>query len=119
MYHIYRMLKAAEKACEVYPDLDKELLLIGVALHDIGKLKELNTNEMGVSEFTPDGNLSGHILCGIELLDHAVWEMEEKPSEEEYKLVKHMIASHHGRPRIRCDRGSRQPRKRWSSITWT
>lgn len=96
LYHIYRMLKAAEKACEVYPDLDKELLLIGVALHDIGKLKELNTNEMGVSEFTPDGNLSGHILCGIELLDHAVWEMEEKPSEEEYKLVKHMIASHHG-----------------------
>lgn len=96
LYHVYRMMKAAESICVVYPDLNKELLLIGVFLHDIGKLKELNTNELGISEFTPEGNLSGHILCGIEMLDRAVWEMEGKPAEEECRQVKHMIASHHG-----------------------
>lgn len=96
LYHIYRMMKAAESICAVYPDLNKELLLIGVMLHDIGKLKELNTNELGISEFTPEGNLSGHILSGIEMLDRAIWEMDEKPAEEEYRQVKHMIASHHG-----------------------
>ena len=82
--------------CGIYPSLNRELLLIGTALHDIGKLKELETNELGVSEFTPEGNLSGHTLCGIEMLNKAVTEMEEATDPEEYKQVKHMIASHHG-----------------------
>lgn len=96
LYHVYRMLKAAEQICGIYPKLNRELLLIGTALHDIGKLKELETNEFGISEFTPEGNLSGHTLCGIEMLNNAVTEMEEAPDPEEYKQVKHMIASHHG-----------------------
>ena len=90
------MIKAAEQICGIYPSLNRELLLIGTALHDIGKLKELETNEFGISEFTPEGNLSGHTLCGIEMLNNAVTEMEEAPDPEEYKQVKHMIASHHG-----------------------
>lgn len=96
LYHVYRMIKAAEQICGIYPSLNRELLLIGTALHDIGKLKELETNELGVSEFTPEGNLSGHTLCGIEMLNKAVTEMEEATDPEEYKQVKHMIASHHG-----------------------
>ena len=96
LYHVYRMLKAVEQICGIYPDLNRELLLIGTALHDIGKLKELETNELGISEFTPEGNLSGHTLCGIEMLNKAAAEMDQAPDAEEYKQVKHMIASHHG-----------------------
>lgn len=96
LYHKYRMMKSAMSICEIYPSLNRELLIIGTLLHDIGKLRELNTNELGVSEFTVFGNLSGHVLIGVELLTAAVYGMEDKPDAEEFRLVKHMIASHHG-----------------------
>ena len=43
-----------------------------------------------------DGTLGGHILLGIEIIDETVWEMDEKPDKEELRLLKHMVASHHG-----------------------
>lgn len=96
LYHTYRMLQSARGITKVYPALDMNLLCIGIALHDIGKLKELSTTVPGVNEFSADGTLTGHILLGIEMVDQAAWEMEEKPDPEEFRLVKHMIASHHG-----------------------
>lgn len=96
LYHTYRMLQSVRGIAKVYPSLDMNLLCIGVALHDIGKLKELSTTIPGVNEFSADGTLSGHILLGIEMVDQAAWEMEEKPDPEEFRLLKHMIASHHG-----------------------
>lgn len=96
LYHTYRMLQSARATAKVYPSLDMNLLCIGVALHDIGKLKELSTTIPGVNEFCVDGTLSGHILLGIEMVDQTAWEMEEKPDPEELRLLKHMIASHHG-----------------------
>lgn len=97
LFHTYRMMLAAESICQVYPTLNRELLIIGTALHDIGKLRELNTDGLGVPEFTSSGNLEGHVFLGIEMLIETVAGMEEKPDDEEYRLVKHLIASHHGR----------------------
>ena len=95
LFHTHRMLQAAVSIGQVY-DLDKPLLLVGVILHDIGKLQELDADDMGIATFTSDGNLSGHILLGLEMIDAAVWSMKEKPDPEELRLVKHMVASHHG-----------------------
>ncbi len=96
LYHVYRMMHAAQCMSAIYPNIDSELLVIGTLLHDIGKLRELDTNELGISTFTVDGNLSGHVLMGIEMLNEAVSGMEEKPDAEAFRMVKHMIASHHG-----------------------
>ena len=96
LYHTWRMVRAAEALHTVYPSLDKGLLLCGAALHDIGKLKELSSDGVH-TEFLPDGNLSGHILLGLEMTGRAAWEMgEDAPDGEELRLLKHMIASHHG-----------------------
>lgn len=95
LYHTYRMMEAAFSLLKVYPGLDRDLLILGTLVHDIGKLKELDTNEMGVSTFMPDGTLEGHIVLGIEMLTEAV--KDQRPNPEEFRLLKHMIASHHGK----------------------
>ena len=96
--HTKGVVRCAAKICDGMglSREDCDLAQLIALLHDIGKLKELETNELGVSEFTPEGNLSGHTLCGIEMLNKAVAEMEVASDAEEYKQVKHMIASHHG-----------------------
>ena len=101
LYHSYRMVKAADSMCNVYTGLNRELLVCGTALHDIGKIEELSTSGLGSANYTPDGRLFGHALIGIEMIDRAVAEADAKAGKETYnreevRLLKHLIASHHG-----------------------
>lgn len=102
-YHTYRMLLAAYKVCEVYPLLNRELLVSGTALHDIGKLYEIKTSDTGIATYTDMGNLCGHLMLGIEMIDREVWKQNQAHggstyNAEQIAMVKHMIASHHGQP---------------------
>lgn len=94
LFHIYSMLQAAESYVKIYSFLNKDLLFTGVILHDIGKLEELHTNEFGESEYSIEGNLTGHLYIGADLVT------KYKPkdmAQEEFLLLKHMILSHHGK----------------------
>lgn len=96
--HVVTLLRSAEKLCEVYPEIDVELLQTGVFLHDIGKTRELSC-ESGFN-YTDEGQLLGHLMIGVEMLTekiHRVTELtnEPFPKELEWRL-KHMILSHHG-----------------------
>ena len=102
-YHTYRMILAAYKLCEVYSLLNRELLVCGTALHDIGKLFELKTTDTGIASYTDMGNLFGHALLGIEMIDREVWRQNQaiggrSYNSEQVAMLKHMIASHHGQP---------------------
>lgn len=98
LFHIYRMMQLADRFCEVYP-LDRELLLTGVALHDIGKLRELNTDELGNTTYTVDGNLFGHVILGADMIleeyNNSSIEYQEE-NKERVRLLRHMVISHHG-----------------------
>ncbi len=101
VYHTSRMVDMAEAACSVYPALNKELLICGTALHDIGKIRELETSPNGGASYTVDGRLFGHSLIGIEMIDSEVIRADtlaghETYNREEVRLLKHLIASHHG-----------------------
>lgn len=96
LYHTFRMLYTARYMASIYKVLDKELLYCAVALHDIGKLQELETNPIGVADYTVDGNLYGHLLMGVEMIDHEVWSNPGVYDEEKIRMLKHCIASHHG-----------------------
>ena len=103
VYHIYRMINAAYSISEVYPLLNRELLVCGTALHDIGKLVEIKTSDTGVATYTDMGNLFGHSLLGIEMIDHEVWRRNQANGGKSYNaeqvaMLKHMLASHHGQP---------------------
>ena len=94
LYHSYRMVLAAEALCSVYTSLDKELLICGAAIHDIGKLWEYNTSEAGNAEFTPSGVLFGHLYMGASLIKQFTAGHNYDP--EKVQMLIHLILSHHG-----------------------
>lgn len=94
LWHTARMAKLAGATADTYSFLNRDLLLAGVLLHDIGKLEEMHTDEMGITEYTRDGFLFGHALLGIELVKKHAEKLET--SEEKVRCLTHIIASHHG-----------------------
>ncbi len=97
LWHVYRMLKSAAAIADVYSGLNKPLLLTGVAIHDIGKLVELDATPLGSATYSVDGSLFGHLLIGIEMVEEAASQIPDIDPEE-LRQLKHMIASHHGNP---------------------
>ena len=96
LYHVFRMLKAGEKLADVY-DVNKDLLYAGIILHDIEKVNEMNSNDLGiVDEYTRDGQLLGHIIQGIIKIETTAKNLNI--DEEKYKLIQHMILAHHYEP---------------------
>lgn len=96
LYHLYRMLKSGKFLSELY-ELNWDLLLTGILLHDIDKLTEMVSNEMGiVSHYSNEGILLGHIVTGIKLAE----QYGEKLgiSDHTRMLIQHMILSHHYEP---------------------
>lgn len=98
VHHTATMIKMALKACEVYTDLDKELLICGCALHDIGKLVELQTSQTGNASYTIEGALLGHLWAGANLIEKIYREELKQPITDDVLMLLHMIASHHGKP---------------------
>lgn len=94
LYHVYRMLQLASRVEQVYRGgLNRNLLYAGTILHDIGKLQELSCTPLGEIDYTPDGNLFGHLYLGAEMIEKYASEV----SDENIRLLKHMIVSHHGK----------------------
>lgn len=93
VYHTYTMLQMADQYLKVYPGMNRDLLYAGILLHDIGKTKELSSPKTPI--YTEDGNLLGHIVIGLQMLaiEAAAQGVE---NTEEYKLLSHLLASHHG-----------------------
>ena len=96
LYHISTMLKTAEKISMVYENVDTDLLYTGVLLHDVMKLEELDSTELGIADYSIKGQLLGHIEMGIALVDRK--QVEFGLDEDVCMLIKHMILSHHNLP---------------------
>jgi 3'-5' exoribonuclease len=92
--HVISLLTLADRVAAHYPLLDRDLLLTGVILHDIGKLRELSW-EIGF-EYTVEGVLLGHIQIGTALTERAIDSLPNFPPRLK-TLVLHMILSHHGK----------------------
>ena len=91
--HVNDMAQLALKAVEVYAGVNRDLLLAGVLVHDLGKIQELSiTNHI---EYSDKGRLLGHISLGVEFLKEHIRGMDDFPDDLEVTL-KHMILSHHG-----------------------
>lgn len=96
--HVVNLLRLADRVAPLYPALDRDLLLVGVLVHDIGKVRELESLQ-GFS-YTDEGQLLGHVLLGLEIVDAKIRAIEARTGQrfsiEAAVRVKHMIASHHG-----------------------
>ena len=97
LYHITSMLKAGEALSSIYDFINKDLLYAGIILHDIAKIFEMDSSELGiVSEYTTEGNLIGHIVQGVKIIDKTAREIGM--NEETSIVLQHMILSHHNEP---------------------
>src|SRR3984893_10158674 len=96
--HLVSLLEAADRLQPLYPQLDRDLLLAGVFLHDIGKVRELSFDK--AFAYTDEGQLIGPLVIGIEMLNEKaakVPDLTGEPFPAELLLrLKHMILSHHG-----------------------
>lgn len=97
LYHVKRMLMTGLAVCDIYPILNRDLVAAGVILHDVEKLNEIESNEYGVSPgYSFEGQLLGHIIQGIKLLDRLTAELNFP--REKALMLEHMILSHHYEP---------------------
>jgi 3'-5' exoribonuclease len=96
--HIVNLLDAADRLLPLYPGVDRDLLLIGVFLHDCGKVRELSYRR--AFAYTDEGQLLGHITIGVEMVTEKAAQVPQltgEPFPRELLLrIKHMILSHHG-----------------------
>jgi 3'-5' exoribonuclease len=91
--HVLSLCALARTVAAHYPNIDYDLLLTGVVLHDIGKIYELNY-ERGFS-YSDDGQLLGHITIALGMVADKLRGLPDFPPRLR-TLVEHMILSHHG-----------------------
>ncbi len=96
--HIVTMLEGAERLLPLYPGVDRDLVFMGIFLHDIGKIRELTYRR--AFGYTDEGQLVGHIPIGIEMLAQMAAKVPEligEPVPRELLMrLQHIIVSHHG-----------------------
>lgn len=95
--HSYNVALEAAKYCDLHPELDRELLVSGAALHDIGKIRTLRTFNNGLVEDTLEGKMIGHSAMGILLIEECISTLLKFYDCDRVTKLEHMVASHHGK----------------------
>jgi len=91
--HVLNIINICEHIAKIHPTLNRDLLVTGAILHDIGKIEELSTSTH--IRVTNKGILIGHVTIGAQMLGRA---FDKIDIPEDYKLkVMHMVLSHHGK----------------------
>ena len=93
LQHCYELARLATAVSDVMPRIDRDLLLTGVLVHDVGKLDEM-THELFVDYTTP-GKLLGHIAIGAEMLQRRFDALPGFPEMLRLQVL-HCVWSHHG-----------------------
>lgn len=92
--HTVLMLRLTKGIPNSYPEIDYPLLVAGIILHDVGKIKEYCW-EKAIAH-TDEGKLLGHIVMGYEMVSNKIDQIPNFPAELKRVLL-HMILTHHGR----------------------
>jgi len=91
--HVVSLFRSCDLICRNYPQINRDLLLTGAFLHDIGKIHELTYHRS--FSYTTRGQLLGHMIIELEMLQAKVDQIPAFPGELK-TLVEHLIISHHG-----------------------
>lgn len=102
MHHVYlggllehslAVADLAEDICRRYAGVNRDLLVAGALLHDLGKTEELCFER--TFDYTDEGKLLGHIVIGVEMVEEKIRQMPGFPRQLAM-LLKHLLLSHHG-----------------------
>ncbi len=92
--HTLNTMRIAATICDVHPELDRDLVIAGSFLHDVGKTVELGISG-GVIDVTEEGMMIGHITSGYSMAEKMIGKIEGFPGEMRLKVL-HIMISHHG-----------------------
>ncbi|MBW6461660.1 MAG: HD domain-containing protein [DPANN group archaeon] len=92
--HTLNVMKIADNVCGLYPELDRDLVVCGAFLHDIGKMRELELSGTLI-DVSHEGMLIGHTVIGHDMVARKIAEIEDFPQTLKLKLL-HIILSHNG-----------------------
>ena len=93
LHHTVSMCEVAEFVSAHYENVNRDLLISGCLLHDLGKVVELSGPV--ATKYTTEGNLLGHLTIGMSIVKETADEMGL--NDESILLLEHMILSHHGK----------------------
>ncbi|MCI8293732.1 MAG: HD domain-containing protein [Hespellia sp.] len=91
--HTLSVVKLCEYLASAYPILNRDLLYASAICHDIGKTKELSN--FPDNDYTDDGQLIGHIVIGVEMINEAIRSLPGFPVKTANEW-KHCVIAHHG-----------------------
>ena len=91
--HTLSVLRLLDRVADHYRSVNRDLLIAGGVLHDIGKIRELSPGPL--IEYTDPGRLIGHIVLGVEMLNAKIAGIEAFPEQLAMEL-RHILLSHHG-----------------------
>jgi len=91
--HVVSLFRSCDLMCRNYPQVNRDLLLTGAFLHDIGKIHELTYNRS--FSYTTRGQLLGHMIIELEMMQAKIEKLPGFPAELK-TLLEHLIISHHG-----------------------
>lgn len=91
--HTATTVRICRMLCDLYPEIDKDLLVTAAALHDIGKIRELEYDR-GIG-FTDAGRFMGHLLLSDEMIRERMAKLKRFPESLALRL-RHAVLSHHG-----------------------
>lgn len=91
--HVVSLFRSCDLMCRNYPQINRDLLLTGAFLHDIGKIHELTYNRS--FSYSTKGQLLGHMIIELEMLQAKLALLPGFPDELKI-LIEHLIISHHG-----------------------
>ena len=94
--HLVTTGEIALDLLQYYPSLNRDLVLVGIILHDIGKVKSINDDL--IPSHTDEGKLVGHIVLGRDIVMETTAELGNIPQETLIKL-EHIVLSHQGSPK--------------------
>ncbi len=91
--HTVSVITLVYRISNHYPELDRDLLITGAFLHDIGKIEEFVYDTH--IDYSDSGRLVGHMVLGTQIIEDKIRQIEGFPVETAL-LVKHLVLSHHG-----------------------
>ncbi len=91
--HTAMTVRICRMICDLYPDIDRDLLVTAAALHDIGKIQELEYDR--AIDFTDAGRFLGHLMLSDEMIRERIAALPGFPGELALRL-RHAVLSHHG-----------------------
>lgn len=93
--HILSVMKLAHRIADHYPMADRDLLIAGALLHDVGKVKEIAATEHNGFEYTDEGRLVGHLVMTAQMIREKAARIPGFPPLLEQHLT-HIVLAHHG-----------------------